>query len=163
MALLLAISHHRTAHKPRVFRDRTQPLDFMDDDELISRYRLPRHLVTELCDMLADDVQRSTGRSQSLLVSTQVLAALRFYATGSMQRVDGDLHGISQPSVSRCVHTGSKLLTTKASMHIKFPTDEMSQRRVMAHFYKITGFPNVLGCVDGTQIPILSPAVNENI
>jgi len=39
----------------------------------------------------------------------------------------------------------------------------MSQRRVMADFYKIAGFPNVLGCVDGTQIPILSPAVNDNI
>jgi len=37
------------------------------------------------------------------------------------------------------------------------------RRRVMADFYKIAGFPNVLRCVNGTQIPILSPAVNEKI
>jgi len=163
MALLLALAQQQRLHKPRVFRDRTQPLDCMDDDELISRYRLPRMCITELCDLLATELQRTTARSCALPVSTQVLVALRFYATGSMQRVAGDLHGISQPSVSRCVHAVSRLLTCNASSYIKFPTDESSQRKTMADFYKIAAFPNVLGCVDGTQIPILSPAINENI
>jgi len=149
--------------KPRVFRDRTEPLDFMDDDELVYRYRLPRECIVELCQLLAAELKRSTARSSALTVSTQVLVALRFYATGSMQRVAGDLHGISQPSVSRCVHAVSKLLTCNASAYIKFPTDDATQRKAMADFYKIAAFPNVLGCVDGTQIPILSPRINENV
>ena len=33
----------------------------------------------------------------------------------------------------------------------------------MNDFYKIAAFPNVLGSADGTQIPISSPAANENI
>ena len=98
MALLLALVQQQRLHKPRVFRDRTQPLDCMDDDELISRYRMPRMCITELCDLLATELQRTTARSCALPVSTQVLVALRFYATGSMQCVAGDLHGISQPS-----------------------------------------------------------------
>ena len=25
----------------------------------------------------------------------------------------------------------------------------------------ISGFPNVIGCIDGTQVPIMAPAINE--
>jgi len=164
MALLLAVYQQEDEiRKARVFRDRTQPLEFMDDDELISRYRLSRQCILEVCDWLSADLKRPTARSHSLPVSTQVLVALRYYATGSMQRVAGDLHGISQPSVSRCIFAVSTSITSVAQSLIYFPTDEQSQRNIISDFYHIASFPNVLGCVDGTQIPILSPASNEHI
>ena len=154
MALMLAIAHeHGRIHKPRVFRDRTQPLDYMDDDELISRYRLPRECIMELIELLlANDLQRPSMRSNALPVSTQVLVAPRFYATG-------DVHGVSQSSVSRCVTAVSTSLSGKASKYIHFPTD---QRTVIHDFHSIAGFPNVVGCVDGTHIPISAPHTNEN-
>lgn len=148
---------------PRTFRDRTNPLDVLDDDEVICRYRLPRQSIIDLCEALADDLDRATNRSHSLPTSTQVMAALQYFATGSFQRVDGDLHGISQPSVSRCVNAVSTALCRRASTYIKFAADEASQRHVIGQFHDIAGFPNVLGCVDGTQIPILAPRVNEYV
>lgn len=164
MALQLALAQHRQQiRKPRVFRDRTNPLDCMDDGELISRYRLPRHLIVDLCDKFNDELQRKSMRNHALPVATQILVALRYYATGSMQRVDGDLHGVSQPSVSRCVNHVSTLLTRAAAEYITFHTDDVRQRTVMSDFYKIARFPNVVGCVDGTQIRILSPRVNEHV
>jgi len=166
MAHLLIIAaglNQRKLPKPRVFRDRTQPLDSLDDDELISRYRLNRQCIVDLCDLLASDLERCTNRSSALSVSTQVLVALRYFATGSFQRVDGDLHGVSQSSVSRSVNAVAKAVSRHASQFIKFPTDEASQRRIKAEFYDLAGFPNVLGCVDGTQIPILAPKVNEHV
>jgi len=69
-----------------------------------------------------------------------------------MQHVADDLYGISQPSVSRCVFAVSKLLTCNASAYINFPTDDATQCKVMANFYKIAAFPNVLGCMDGTVL-----------
>jgi hypothetical protein len=36
-------------------------------------------------------------------------------------------------------------------------------KTVMADFHDIACFPSVLGCIDGTQIPVLSPRLNENI
>jgi len=36
-----------------VFGDRTQPLDCLNDDELITRYRLPRKRIVELDDELS--------------------------------------------------------------------------------------------------------------
>jgi len=164
MALMLAMAHHqRRIHKPRVFRDRTQPLDYMSDDELISRYRLPRQCIIELIDTLTTDLKHPSMRSNALPVSTQVLVSLQFYATGSMQRVTGDIHGVSQPSVSRCVNAVSNALTHKASNYIKFPSQELHQRKIISDFHDIAGFPNILGCIDGTQIPISAPHTNENI
>jgi len=78
-----------------------------------------------------------------------------------MQRVTGDVHGISQPSVSRCVTAVSAALTRHASHYIHFPTTEPNQQKIISHFHEIAGFPNVLGCIDGTQIPIAAPHNNE--
>jgi len=80
------------------------------------------------------DIERYTNRSGALSVSTQILTVLRYFATGSFQRVDGDLHGVSQSSVSRCVNAVAKALSRHASQSIRFPTDEASQRRIKAHF-----------------------------
>jgi len=122
--------------KPRVFRDRTQPLDSLDDDELVSRYRLSRHCIVDLCDL-----ERSTIRSNALSVSV----ALRYFATGSFQRVARDLHGVSQSSVSRYVTGVGKSLSCRASQYIMFPTNEASQRRVKFEFFDVAGLPDVLG------------------
>jgi len=154
MALLLAV-HQQTVWKPWVFRDRTEPLeplDFMDDDELVHCYWLPRECIVELCQLLAAQLKRSTATSSSLTASMQILVTLRFYATESMQHVADDLHGISQPSVSRCVLAVSKLLTCNASAYVNFPTDDATQYKVMADFYKTAAFPSVLGCMDGTVL-----------
>lgn len=166
MAHLLIIAtreNQRKLPKPRVFRDRTQPLDSFDDEQLVTRYRLNRECIINLCDLLCDDLERCTQRSGALSVTTQLLVALRYFATGSFQRVDGDLHGVSQSSVSRCVNAVAKALNRHASQFIKFPTDEASQRRMKAEFYDIAGFPNVLGCVDGTHIATAAPKTNEHV
>ena len=124
--------------------------------ELVHRYWLPGECIVELCQLLAAPLKRSTAtaRSSSLTASMQVLVTLRFYATGSMQRVADDLYGIgiSQPSVSRCVLAVSKLLTCNASTYVNFPTDDATQYKAMADFYKTAAFPSVLGCMDGTVL-----------
>ena len=161
LLLHVAQNNQHKLPKPRMFRDRTQPLDCLDDHELMSRYRLSRECIIDLCE--SSDLKRSTKRSGALSVSTQILVALRYFATGSFQRVDGDLHGVSQSSVSRCVNAVANALNHHASQFIRFPTDEASQRHIKAEFYDIAGFPNVLGCVDGTQIAITAPKLNEHV
>ena len=47
--------------------------------ELVARYRLPRHSIMELCDIVQQDIHRVTHHSHPLTVATQVLTALRFY------------------------------------------------------------------------------------
>ncbi|XP_061162901.1 putative nuclease HARBI1 [Saccostrea echinata] len=81
----------RKLQRPRVFRDRTNPLDFLSDEEVVERYRLPRHVLYRLVEMV---------RANEALVTKH-------------------------------------------------------------HFYQIAGFPNVIGAIDGTLIPIMAPKENE--
>ncbi|RZC42573.1 hypothetical protein BDFB_004242 [Asbolus verrucosus] len=40
---------------------------------------------------------------------------------------------------------------------VKMPESNEEKLAVKARFHALRGFPNVLGCVDGSHIPITSP------
>ena len=107
---LFVQNHHRRRQVQRVFRDRTNPLDFMTDQQLISHYRLHRESILYLCEILNLDLQRPTIRSCALPVSLQIMTALSYYATGTFQAQNGCIHGMTKMSVSHCIHLVSKAL-----------------------------------------------------
>lgn len=57
---------------PRVFRDRTNPLDNLSDFDAIARYRLPRNDIVELLELVKNDLRRPTSRSYAIPEITQV-------------------------------------------------------------------------------------------
>ena len=59
----------------RVFRDRDNPLDYTDDADIISKYRLSRPLILNLCQMFQNDLQRPTMRFHAFPVSLQIMVA----------------------------------------------------------------------------------------
>ena len=62
----------------RVFRDRAD--FFKEGDEwLLSRFRLPRHLLMELCNALEPQLRRETRRSNAIPVPVQVCSTLGFF------------------------------------------------------------------------------------
>ena len=54
-----------------------------DDQYSIERYGLDRHLIENVGELVRGDLERPTKRNEAASVSSQVLTALRFYATGS--------------------------------------------------------------------------------
>ncbi|XP_042234059.1 putative nuclease HARBI1 [Homarus americanus] len=60
-----------------------------------------------------------------------------------------------QPSVSKCVRDVSAAIVTLARDYIKFPLP--GQEEEFMQEFASTGMPGVIGCVDGTHIPIRSP------
>jgi len=75
-----------------------------------------------LMNHIEADMQRLTRRSFALTPATQLLAVLRFYATGSFLEVIGDGHGLSKASVSRSVQAVTTALLCHIPDHIQFPT-----------------------------------------
>ena len=74
----------------------------LSDDEIYQITRFPRAAVSELIELMRDNLQHPTARSQAVLVDTQVLTALQFYGSGSFQWVVGRAAGFhSRPSVSQ--------------------------------------------------------------
>ena len=55
--------------KERVFRDRSQARDTLNDHELISRYRSPSHVILRLVDLVKKDIEPKTYRSHAMYLT----------------------------------------------------------------------------------------------
>ena len=70
MAAMLHLAGRR--HRiPRIFHERANDLDFMDDYQLVEIYRLDRQAIFEVCEEVLE-MERKTRRSLALPVSLQV-------------------------------------------------------------------------------------------
>ncbi|MGH0167605.1 UNVERIFIED_CONTAM: hypothetical protein FKN15_053095 [Acipenser sinensis] len=147
----------------RVFKDRHNSLENLNNIAVFERLRFHNEDVLTLVEMLKDDLEPATNRSHSIPAIIQVCVAIRFYATGSFLNVVGDFTGIHKSSASRIVHRVSQSLKRKLNHFITFSTDPSKLRKLKGRFYEIAGFPNVVGAVDGTHIKIQAPYQNENI
>ncbi|KAK3894483.1 hypothetical protein Pcinc_001739 [Petrolisthes cinctipes] len=92
MELAAAYIFNRRLRRERRYRNPLDPLH-VSDEHLLQVYRFPRHEILWLCDELRPYLERRTRRAYALPVHTQVLAALRFFASGSFQTVIGDSVG----------------------------------------------------------------------
>ncbi|XP_046576801.1 putative nuclease HARBI1 [Haliotis rubra] len=131
------------------------------DSELRRRYRFGRRSIEYLVDTLRDDLKRPTNRGHALTVEQQVLIALRFYASGSFLQVVGDTLGVDKSCVSRVVRDVTDALVARKDAYITWPTDAEHLRTIQSGFYQLGGFPNVIGCIDGTHVRIQAPTRDE--
>ena len=99
-------ANRRNIHVRRVryLRDRFNPLEEYDDEAFRLRFRLRKDSVSDLVTILEKDLEHQTRRGLPLTPMQQVLIALRFYATGTFQRVIGDLFGVSVFAACRVIH-----------------------------------------------------------
>lgn len=142
-----------------MFKDRSNPLEDLDEDEVFERYRFRPLTILYIVGLLPD-LSSATNRNQPLPPLLQVLLCLRYFATGAMHLLVGDSLNISRSSAGRCIRAIARHIANLARRFIVFPTgvDAASTKR---DFSSIAGFPNVLGCVDGTQVKIIKPRQNE--
>ncbi|XP_064650925.1 putative nuclease HARBI1 [Lineus longissimus] len=164
VAFLLADQENRRARRrERIFRDRMQPLDYYDDVDLMKRYRMPRHVLTEVIDLIRADVEHPTQRSHAIPATLQILTAIRFFATGSFQLATADMCGsISQPSTSRIVTRVATALQRISPNIIAFPRERERRNLIKEGFYnERRRIPSVLGCLDGSLVQIKRPSQDE--
>lgn len=164
MAAALRAVHrlHGFRRRIRIFRDRTQPLDLYDDDELFRRFRFPRMELLAVIDRYSNDLQPFATRKGSLPPSLQIMIALRFYATGSFQEVVGDIFGVSKATVCMCIRRVSQVLSNSLNGVVSFE-DQRGADATKRQFFDRFGMPGVIGCVDGTHVRIVCPSQYEGV
>lgn len=162
MELLAVYVFGRRLRRERRYRDPLDPLQ-VRDEHLLRYYRLPRHEILRLCQQLSPLLERPTRRSHAIPTHTQIMVTLRFLASGSFQSVIADTTGLTQASVSRVITQVISALYEKARTEIKMPTSVVDINRTCAAFSRVSGFPRVIGAIDGTHIPIKAPIENEHI
>ncbi|GBP01898.1 Putative nuclease HARBI1 [Eumeta japonica] len=136
------------------------PFEMFTDEEFQKRYRFDKNTVIFINEIISPDLAPVSNRKCTLSVLEQLFITLRFYATGTFQIVVGDDINVHKTTVSRVVFKVSKEIAKLARNYIAMPTSR-ELREVKAHFYSLAGFPNVIGCVDGTHIPIQSCGGDE--
>ena len=159
MAEFMAINEENERIPRRVFRDRENPMDTLNDEQLILHYRFDRQSIHNLSDRL--ELDHSTFRSCALPGFLQLMIALRFYATGSFQSVIGEVFHVHKATVCRVIHRVSNALTRLLNTVVKFPSKQ-EEDEIAAHFFNVAGFPKVCGVIDGTHIRIQAPVQYED-
>ena len=83
----------------QICRDKSDPSEAYTNDEFKQRLRFHKHTIHLLLQLIISDLDIGSTRNWYIRPVLQIKAALRFYATGSLQTTDGDLIGLSQPLV----------------------------------------------------------------
>src|SRR5271156_4175973 len=146
--------------QPRIFRPRRDPFECYNDREFLKRYRFSKQAVCDLELRLRPQLTHQNNRNRAISSLIQVTTALRFYATNNFQQIDGDLVGCSQATVSRIVRRVTNAICNLRQEFINFP-NENELNMVKENFFHISAFPQVIGAIDGTHIPIKSPDGND--
>ena len=96
--------------------------------------------------MNSDVLSTFSSKAPNIPPMLQLLASLRFFATGSFQSISGDLLRISQLSVSRIVGKAAKAAAAHHQYFIHFPTPLAKYK-----CSQIGGHPRVIGTIDCTH------------
>ena len=140
----------------RICRDRTNPFEAFNNEEFKQRFRFNKQTFQLLLQLLSSDLEHCSAKNNFIPPVLQLAVALRFYATGNFQMTDGDLIGLSQPSVCRIVARVSISIASKKQHFIQFPP-ETERLVIKQQFKNVGGIPGVVGCIECSHIPISSP------
>ena len=126
--------NERAFRRERVIRDRSNPLDIYNDEELIERFRFCRRDLFVLIEELSPDLQFVSDRNAALPPSLQLLIALCFFANGAFQNTVSDIGFIDRPPVGvvplkRGIVAGERLKNTHATLlHSSYFESDFTQR-----------------------------------
>lgn len=117
----------------------------------------------DLIDTLKPQLERRTLHSNAIPTHVQVLCSLHFLATGSYQDVIAVAGGVSQSALSRFSHIFLDAMPYHIHQHIYMPRDDEEVDQTKLDFYRLARFPQAIGCIDGTHVPICPPSRIEYI
>uniref|UniRef100_A0A3Q2VRZ6 Putative nuclease HARBI1 n=1 Tax=Haplochromis burtoni TaxID=8153 RepID=A0A3Q2VRZ6_HAPBU len=149
----------RALRRERVIRARMDILS-LPDDFLCERYRFSTQSISYLDNILRPYIAHVTHPGHALSPLHILCTALRFFANGSFLYNIGDAEHVSKATVCRAVRNVTVALKRLLHSFVVFPGHRPT-RFIKEGFHKIAGFPGVIGCIDGTHIPIIAPSANE--
>ncbi|XP_017469052.1 PREDICTED: putative nuclease HARBI1 [Rhagoletis zephyria] len=145
-----------------LLREVDSPFD-LDEGQFKRLYRLTPNLVYEIIDKIGSRLERKYV--SALSAEKQVLAALRFYATGCYQRPVGEQWGLSmsQSSISRSIHRVTDAINETMFMeNVRYPMTVV-ERQVARSIFSAAREPldGAIGAIDCTHIAVIGPKDHE--
>lgn len=128
-----------------------------DDIDFFVRFRLTKPVFVELLAMVSPALAQNENRSRIIQPEQQLLIALRFFASGSMQMVVADVVGVCAASVCNHLPLVCDAIIALLPNFIKMPQSAAECREKAAEFRSIAGLTTVIGAIDCTHVKIQSP------
>ncbi len=129
-----------------------------DDNEWVNNFRLSKSTFNFLCDELRPYLQKENTRfRQAISVRKRIAVALWRLATNSDYRTIGHLFGISKASVCLIADEFCKAVADHLQpKYIRIPVGQELDT-VVNNFRYRWGFPQCVGAIDGSHIPVKAP------
>uniref|UniRef100_A0A3Q2YV74 DDE Tnp4 domain-containing protein n=1 Tax=Hippocampus comes TaxID=109280 RepID=A0A3Q2YV74_HIPCM len=117
---------------------------------------MSREAFVYVCEKLRPSLSRvMTAMRKPISVEKRVAITLWKLATNACYRTIGHLFGVAKNTVCVIVHqTCSAIVSEMSQDLIKWPVGDLMSENVR-NFEQRWGFPQVLGAIDGTHIPII--------
>ncbi|TKR58362.1 hypothetical protein L596_029827 [Steinernema carpocapsae] len=131
---------------------------FFDAALFRERFRLTQSQTEELLRIIGPAIAPDSSRNFAMTAKQKLLAALRFYASGSYYYNEGDAQRISKSSVCRAIKLVTKEINIRLFPRIDWPTNPCEAG---AGFADVAGIQGVCGAIDGTLVPIKTPSAKE--
>ena len=127
------------------------------DQQWIANFRMVKDTFNWLCGRLNTLKKEDTRCRESIPVDLRVAITLYYLASGSSHRTIGNLFGVSRPSVTKIIPSVLlSIVTILLPEFICIPTGNRLDE-VVEGFERRWGFPQCVGAIDGTHIPVTPP------
>ena len=131
-----------------------------DDAYWKANFRLTRDTFGYICAELKDCLQRVNPAGRTLSVEERVAITLWRLGTNAEYRSISHLFGVGLSTVCVTVHEVCKAIVSKLMhQYVSIPRED-ALRAVRDQFFLKWGFPQCVGAIDGTYIPIIAPKEN---
>ncbi|XP_039967697.1 putative nuclease HARBI1 [Bactrocera tryoni] len=138
--------------------DHSNPLE-LPNAKFIRYFRLNKEAFCFLLNEMKEHFHKHV-RGAAIPPILKLCATLRFLADGGYQKCSGnDFNiGLAQPTTSLVIKEVLNITEQRiCAQWIKIPMTEEEQNASKVSFYSKSAFPEVVGCIDGTHVRIISP------
>lgn len=132
-----------------------------DENRFREAFRVSKTLFHEICDAVRDQLEPLPNFISTKIpcsVEKQVGMTLYKLASCGEYRAVGDVFGVHKSTVHKHFYRVIKAInSTLMKPFIKMPNDQACEI-ISTRFKAICGIPQIIGCIDGSHIPILAPS-----
>ncbi|KAB0790811.1 hypothetical protein PPYR_00025 [Photinus pyralis] len=150
--------YKRKEATPRIENYVENVVHLYGDSQFQSHFRMQRRTFEVILELIADKIRERTvkpGRP-AIPAEKQLLITLWVLGTPDSYRSVCDRFGVGKATAIVCVRNVVRILYNYSHSFIMWPTTEKITASVAA-FKNMSGFPGVIGAIDGTHISITAP------
>ncbi|XP_065073848.1 putative nuclease HARBI1 [Ochlerotatus camptorhynchus] len=133
----------------------------LSEEEFRRHFRLYKSTAETIIRRYAESefYRSNTGIGRrNVSANDQMCAFLWFCANKNSYREIGTLFNMSETSFYKCLNKILDFFYNLSKEIIRFPETEAEMEKIVTGFKSIAGFPDVIGCIDGSYIAIRKPA-----